>query len=174
MMGAATNKIQPKSSLRRPAITEVRLALGAAAIIFAIMRSRAWQIIELSLAAASVLIQSTVAFAAENPGGTAAPKEMVSAWLRTRTNEWVRYHYPLVRLPVYRAGRLIQPAVTLKGWYETNHSPPVVERKIVSTRPPPPPPNLDDPKSLREYVIRHGLVVPEIVVMPDAACSGGS
>ena len=104
---------------------------------------------------------------------TGVSKELVSPWRQTKTNEWVRYHYPMVRPPVYKDVRLVQPQEVVSGWFETNNTPPLVAAKTTTKAPPPEPPNLDDPKSLRAYVLKNGLVVPEVFA-PNTSCAGGA
>lgn len=102
-----------------------------------------------------------------------ATKQLVSPWRRTKTNEWVRYHYPKVPPPVYKEGRPVQPQAVVKGWFETNNTAPIVETRTARPKTPPPePPNLDDPKSLRDYALKNGLIMAEIVA-PRTSCSGG-
>lgn len=109
------------------------------------------------------------------PATAAGARELVSPWRQTRTNEWVRYHYPMLRPPVYQDAKLVRPQAVVQGWFETNNSPPAVEIKAAKTKPktpPPEPPNLDDPKSLRQYALRNGLFMPE-VSGPMVNCGGG-
>jgi len=127
------------------------------------------------------LLLSTDSAAGENtPGAPAAAvgaRELVSPWRQTRTNEWVRYHYPMLRPPVYQDARLVRPQGVVQGWFETNNSPPAVEIKAAKPKPktetaPAEPPNLDDPKALRQYALRNGLFMPE-VTGPMVNCGGG-
>jgi len=169
MMVAHMNKIQPKSF--------ARLALRVPEIIVGIMRPRFSRRIGFAMVVAAYFLQPTFGNGSELSGVTppvAAPKEQVSPWLRTKTNEWVRYHYPRARPAVYQVGGIVQPQVILKGWFETNNTPPVAATRIARTKPPIPLPNLDDPKSLRQYAIRNGFLVPEIVTARTAGCSGGT
>jgi hypothetical protein len=136
-----------------------------------IMKSRASRFIAFIIAVPTFLIQPTSAGSADAAAPTV--REQVSPWRQTKTNEWVRYHYPLMRPAVFKDGRVVQVQAVVKGWFETNNTPPVAEPKLVRINPRMPALNLDDPKSLRQYALKHGLGVPEIIV-PPAGCSGGT